>query len=103
MLVTQGNMNHYFFGFGRSLYEYNNGNVSSIFRETDKIVWLYEDIDSALWVGKMSEGVRYYPNIRKGNYSYVKFLEGLTVSSVINDSQGNYCLTTTKEGVFMFN
>ena len=65
-----------------------------------RILSLFEDKSSNLWVGAAKDGVYYF---EKGDLKSPRpghFLQGLSVSSVTEDSEGGFWFTTLEGGVY---
>jgi ligand-binding sensor domain-containing protein len=62
----------------------------------------YCDTRGKYWIGTKKQGVYLYNENPVGSKPYKQFLEGLSVSSVLEDREGGVWFSTLEEGVFYF-
>jgi ligand-binding sensor domain-containing protein len=69
--------------------------------EKNRIIRVYEDPDSCLWVSDVSGGVKRYPPNRD-NFSdeFDLFLENESVTSVLCDAEGGTWISTLSSGIY---
>lgn len=89
-----------FVGIGKALLEFNEQNLASYKIEnfSDRIVWVYSDLDGDLWVGTVQGGVFYIEN---GNFKGKRnFLDHLPVTGVLQDREGGFWFSIEGGGVY---
>jgi ligand-binding sensor domain-containing protein len=81
-----------------NLYSFDSTGNFTLGKFPQRVIWLYEDRDSDLWIGTYLAGVYYLP---KGDFGKsAVYLSSLPVNSVLEDRQGGYWFTTEGNGVF---
>jgi ligand-binding sensor domain-containing protein/two-component sensor histidine kinase len=58
------------------------------------------DSKDAVWVSTLNNGVLFYPSIQEMHKIPVKFLDGHTISAVLEDHEGGYWFSSTDNGVY---
>ncbi len=76
-----------------------NGEVTKI-AATGRIIWLGGDTEGNLWVGYEKKGVHRYHGGDLNNAPDIHYLDGLTVSSVLNDTEGGIWFSTLGAGIY---
>jgi sugar lactone lactonase YvrE len=92
-----------FLSFNRQLYSFDSDLKWKSVMMKQQIVWMGRDNEGNLWVSPAYGGIYCYKNGDIDRKPSSHFLDGLTVSSMLQDNEGGYWLTTTEEGVFYFN
>jgi hypothetical protein len=64
------------------------------------ILCMCMDKNNGLWLGLRSVGLLYYPNASDVHKQPLKALEGVSVSDIVEDTEGNIWCTTVENGVF---
>lgn len=67
--------------------------------DPSSILYLYRDRKGGIWISQETKGVWYYPNGNLKEKPY-QFLQGFSVSSIVEDFSGGYWFSTIEEGVF---
>lgn len=87
-------------GIGSDLYEMGESGSMKIHHLNQSMTAsLFEDRNQHVFAGFFRGGVRRYRNGRLDS-EYDQFLDGLSVTSVCQDSEGGYWFTTIERGVF---
>jgi ligand-binding sensor domain-containing protein len=107
MLITynirSGILNdHVYFNSANSIYHYRAGKIEKLFSlpiDPMMIISVNAETPTLFWIGTR-DGL-YRVEKKQNGYVYRKFLDKLSVSSWLVDTDGNYWATTLESGVFM--
>jgi hypothetical protein len=69
------------------------------YAEKDHIITLYKDTENRIWINKLNDGTHVYADINLEKELY-HFLPKLSVTSVCQDINGGFWLTTLEDGLF---
>lgn len=67
----------------------------------NEIIWMSKDNDENVWIGFIDKGAIAFKNTQINNTEY-EILNGKSVSSVFQDSEGGYWFSTLANGLFYF-
>jgi sensor histidine kinase YesM len=76
-----------------------NGEVTKI-ATSGRIIWLGGDAEGNIWVGYEKKGVYRYRAGDLNSTPDIHYLDGLTVSSVLNDTEGGIWFSTLGQGIY---
>lgn len=94
--------NRLYFSIRNLLFEYHNDSVKLVFVGKAPIISLSEDNLNTLWVGFLNSGFQRFNSTDFNNTLHLPELETLSVTSVLNDRDNGFWITTLEKGVFYY-
>lgn len=94
--------NKYYFSIHKNIFSYNGEKIEKVFTSDHNLISLYVDSNDRLWVGYFNNGLQIFTDESLDKPSTVSGLDGLSVSSVIEDYEGGMWVSTLDQGVFYF-
>jgi signal transduction histidine kinase/ligand-binding sensor domain-containing protein len=86
--------------FGNILYAIHGNEMHRVFRAHDTIISLSVDLNENLWIGYLHDDCERYSVPDFKNPVVPEFLKGRGVTSVLQDRQAGYWISTLKNGVY---
>ncbi|GAP42287.1 protein containing Y_Y_Y domain [Lentimicrobium saccharophilum] len=100
LLVLKGEKGEVYFTYNDILVKlWPDGNYVMV-NSDDRVFWMNLDENGNLWVGKDKSGISVYEDGNIQSEPLVKYLEGLSISSMVIDNEGGRWFTTLEDGVF---
>lgn len=93
--------NQLYFSLNHNVYKYD-GSIKKVFTAPSSIISLSLDQENKLWIGNLTHGVHCVNDTTFKNIIAIKELEGKSVTSVLQDPEKGYWITTLEKGVYYF-
>jgi ligand-binding sensor domain-containing protein len=90
---------HTYIAFGNKVFEVQGDSILARHYFGDEIIRLYRDASNNIWLSEKFHGVSMYKGSLDDGPQH-HFFQDISVSSVLQDKEGNYWFTTTENGVF---
>jgi len=89
-----------YFSIASTIFEVRETSFKEVFRGHNQIISLYTDHDENLWIGSAKGGVVGERNSSFKDTLSLPFLQGKSITKVIQDSQNGYWFSTLEDGVY---
>lgn len=92
----------YYFSVHKNIFTYDGKSLKKVYTADHNLISLYVDSNDRLWAGYFNNGVQMFTDESLKNPFSLSGLDGLSVSSVIEDYESGMWVSTLDQGVFYF-
>ncbi len=89
-----------YFSIGATIFKIGKESITPVFNGKEQIICLSKDLDDHLWIGYIQHGAERYQNFGDTRPFKFNFLDSKSVTSILQDSQKGYWLSTLEDGVY---
>lgn len=92
----------YYFALHKNLFVFDGQSVKKVYTSETPFICLYVDRAERLWIGYFNNGVQIFNNESLQDPQTLPNLNQLSVSSILQDNESGFWISTLDQGVFYF-